>query len=83
LSYFEKSFISVKPLKAEININAQYVYMTTSSGCCWIVVWLIFTVQLCEINVYKFGQTSECYEGITVGYYRLECIVMYICNLYL
>ena len=77
LSHLEKSFISVKHLKAEINVNAQYVYMTTSSGCCWIVVWLIFTVQLCEIDMYRCGENWEGYEGITVSHYRLECIKLY------
>jgi len=27
-------FISVKHFKAEINVNSQYVYMTTSTGIC-------------------------------------------------
>jgi len=76
-SRLEKSFISVKHLKAEINVNAQCVYMTTGSGYCWIVVWLIFTVQLCEIDMYRCGQTAEGYEGITVSHYGLKCIKLY------
>jgi len=76
-SHLEKSFISVKHLNAEINVNAQCVYMTTSSGYCWIVVWLIFTVQLCEIDMYRCGQTAEGYEGVTVIHYGMECINLY------
>jgi len=77
LSFLEKSFISVKHLKAEINVNAQYVYMTTSSGYCCIVVWLIFTVELCEIDMYRCGQTSVGYEGINISHYRLHCTNLY------
>ena len=83
MSHLEKSFISVKHLKAEINVNAQCVYMTTGSGYCCIVVWLIFTVQLCEIDMYRCGQTSEGYEGVTVSNYRSQFIKLYIRRKYM
>jgi len=53
LSHFKKMFIFVKELKAEIYDNAQYVYMTTSTGYCWIVVYSIFTLRWCEFEMKK------------------------------
>jgi len=32
-SYLEESFVSVEHLKTEMNISAQYVYVTTRTGC--------------------------------------------------
>ena len=77
LSFLEKSLNFLEHLKAEINVNIQYVYITTGSGYCCIVVWLIFTVQLCEIDMYRRGQNWERYEGRIVGRYGLPCINIY------
>jgi len=77
LSHFEKSSIFVKDLKAEINVNAQYAHMTTSTCYCWIVVYLTITVGLCEFVIYKCGQNAEGCEGISVSHYRLKCIKLY------
>jgi len=43
------------------------------TGYCWIV----FTVELREIDMYKCGQTSEGYEGVTVSHYCLDCTKLY------
>jgi len=54
--------------------------MTTNTTNFWIVVYLIFTVELCEFDMYKCGQISECYEGIMFIHYCLKCIKVYCLN---
>jgi len=73
LSHLKKKFITVKRLKAEINVNAQYVYMTASTGYCWIVVYLIFTVDMSKFDMYRCVQNSVPYLRITVSHFRLKC----------
>ena len=73
LSYLEKKFISLKPLRDKINRNAQHVYMSARTICSVIEAMLMFDLGWYENDMFKCGYHSVGYECITVCNYWFQC----------